>query len=183
MFTEEENIDSQFRVWITCDATAILPTHVLQTSIKLLIDTPRVHQYTCNKLNIHVLQTSAKLIIDTWVNRYTCNSNTRELCIYIFFLFLYTFFFSSHPTIYIFFQTMRDLLVRSFQWIMWQEPDIVKKISRPEWPVLLHNMCYLHAAIKLRARVGRGGWNNPSELANTSISDLIVCNFMLKCLT
>ena len=69
---------------------------------------------------------------------------------------------------------MKDTMVRSLQWISWQDPDIMKRNSRLEWPALLHNLCYLHSAIKLRARIGRGGWNDPSALTNISISSLIV---------
>ncbi|KAL4232681.1 hypothetical protein ACF0H5_007369 [Mactra antiquata] len=55
---------------------------------------------------------------------------------------------------------MKDSLVRSFNNF---EPDILKQSSRAEWPVMLHNLCYLHAAIQLRTRYGFGGWNCPSD--------------------
>lgn len=57
-------------------------------------------------------------------------------------------------------QMMKDSLVRSFNNF---EPDILKQSSRAEWPVMLHNLCYLHAAIQLRTRYGFGGWNCPTD--------------------
>ena len=54
-------------------------------------------------------------------------------------------------------------MVRGFNWLAWKETDILKHSSRPEWPAFLHNLAYLHGALRLRARFGRGGWNVPSD--------------------
>ncbi|XP_067674368.1 uncharacterized protein [Haliotis asinina] len=67
-------------------------------------------------------------------------------------------------------KVMKDSLVRSF---MWMEPDILKQSNRPEWPLVLHNLCYLHAAVQLRARFGQGGWNAPQDLANIGFGELL----------
>lgn len=66
---------------------------------------------------------------------------------------------------------MKDSLCRSMSWM---EPDILKQSNRAEWPVMLHNLCYLHAAIRLRARFGQGGWNCPADFANISFRELQV---------
>lgn len=55
---------------------------------------------------------------------------------------------------------MKDSIVRSFSNF---EPDILKQSTRAEWPLMLHNLCYLHAAIQLRTRFGFGGWNSPAD--------------------
>ncbi|XP_052807484.1 dynein axonemal heavy chain 5-like isoform X7 [Mya arenaria] len=57
-------------------------------------------------------------------------------------------------------KVMKDSLVRSFSSF---EPDILKQSTRAEWPVILHNLCYLHGAIQLRTRFGYGGWNSPAD--------------------
>ena len=66
---------------------------------------------------------------------------------------------------------MKDSMIRSFSWF---EPDILRQSSRPEWPVMLHNLCYLHAAIQLRARFGQGGWNSPGDFNNIGYNCLQV---------
>lgn len=74
-------------------------------------------------------------------------------------------------------KVMKDSILRSFTWF---EPDILKQSSRPEWAIMLHNLCYLHAAIQLRARYGKGGWNNPSDFFNIGHSELMeALNFMI----
>ncbi|XP_053397319.1 dynein axonemal heavy chain 5-like isoform X6 [Mercenaria mercenaria] len=57
-------------------------------------------------------------------------------------------------------KVMKDSIVRSFSNF---EPDILKQSTRAEWPLMLHNLCYLHAAIQLRTRFGFGGWNSPVD--------------------
>ncbi|KAK6187606.1 hypothetical protein SNE40_005595 [Patella caerulea] len=66
-------------------------------------------------------------------------------------------------------KTMRDSLVRSFSSM---EPDILKQANRSEWPIVLHNLCYLHATIQLRARFGQGGWNCPSDFSHIGSVEL-----------
>ncbi|BFZ10055.1 hypothetical protein BsWGS_13094 [Bradybaena similaris] len=92
--------DSSFRLWISCHARSIIPVNLLQNSVKIFVDCPKV---------------------------------------------------------------MRDSLVRSFTWM---EADILKQSSRSEWPVLLHNLCYLHAAVRLRTRFGTAGWNCPQDFSS-----------------
>ena len=68
---------------------------------------------------------------------------------------------------------MKDSLVRSMSWM---EPDILKQANRSDtqWPAMLHNLCYLHAAIQLRARFGQGGWNLPEDFLNIGFRELQV---------
>lgn len=67
-------------------------------------------------------------------------------------------------------KVMKDSLCRSMSWM---EPDILKQSNRPEWPAMLHNLCYLHATIQLRARFGQGGWNCPEDFGNISFRELL----------
>ena len=71
---------------------------------------------------------------------------------------------------------MKDSLVRSFTWF---EPDILKQSTRAEWPVMLHNLCYLHAALQLRTRFGYGGWNSPLDFQSIGNTELQVFIFIL----
>ena len=64
--------------------------------------------------------------------------------------------------------------MKSFGWL---DADVVKQSSRPEWPAVLHNLCYLHGALRLRARFGRGGWNSPLDFLSTGNSDLHVRHY------
>ncbi|XP_070190368.1 uncharacterized protein [Littorina saxatilis] len=68
-------------------------------------------------------------------------------------------------------KSMKDSLVRSMSWM---EPDILKQANRSDsqWPAMLHNLCYLHAAIQLRARYGHGGWNVPEDFLNIGFREL-----------
>jgi dynein heavy chain len=68
-------------------------------------------------------------------------------------------------------QTMKDNLVRAFSTM---DPELLRQNNRSEWPALLHNVCYLHAAIKLRARFGRGGWNCPHDFLHIGNNQLQV---------
>lgn len=52
------------------------------------------------------------------------------------------------------------------------DSDMLRYSSKPEWLPLLHNLCYLHAALKVRARYGRGGFNthrNFLQIGNTEL--------------
>ena len=68
-------------------------------------------------------------------------------------------------------QTIKTTAVRTLSDL---DPEILKQTSRPEWPVLLHNLCYLHGAIQLRARFGRAGWNNHASFSNIGNDELQV---------
>ncbi|XP_073531710.1 dynein axonemal heavy chain 5-like [Phyllobates terribilis] len=41
--------------------------------------------------------------------------------------------------------------------------EVLATSSRPEWPPLLHNLCFLHGAIRYRTLYG-GGWNYPDTM-------------------
>ena len=69
------------------------------------------------------------------------------------------------------YQAMKDSLVRSFNNF---EPDVLKQSGRAEWPAMLHNLCYLHAAVQLRTRYGFGGWNCPSDFQHVGNFELQV---------
>ncbi|ESO89151.1 hypothetical protein LOTGIDRAFT_229063 [Lottia gigantea] len=66
-------------------------------------------------------------------------------------------------------KTMRDSLVRSFASL---DYDVLKQGNRAEWPIILHNLCYLHATIQLRARFGQGGWNCPQDFKQIGFIEL-----------
>ena len=62
MLKEAENIDSNFRLVITCEYTTNIPTSVLHSCIKLLVDTPKV---SVNSYTTNILQHSCiKLLVD-----------------------------------------------------------------------------------------------------------------------
>ena len=71
-------------------------------------------------------------------------------------------------------QTIKDTLQRSFNWISNTDPDILRYATRPEWPAVIHNLCYLHGALHLRARFGRGGWNQPNDFLQIGNMELTV---------
>ena len=53
-------------------------------------------------------------------------------------------------------QTLKDSLLRSFTWM---DSEVLRQNTRTEWLPFLHSLSFLHAALRLRARLGRGGWN------------------------
>ena len=68
-------------------------------------------------------------------------------------------------------QTVRDTVVRALLTI---DPEIVKTSSRSDWLPTVHNLCFLHASLRLRARYGRSGWNIPSDFLQFSNRELVV---------
>ena len=66
---------------------------------------------------------------------------------------------------------MKETMLRAFSWV---DADILKNSSRPEWPVFLHNLCFIHGAVKLRARLGRAGWNCHKDLLQIGNNELFV---------
>ena len=56
--------------------------------------------------------------------------------------------------------TMKENMIRSFACI---NQETLRLSSKPEWQPLLHNLAYLHASLKLRARYSKCGWNVPSS--------------------
>ena len=67
--------------------------------------------------------------------------------------------------------SMKENMVRSFAWI---EPDQLKSSNKPEWPVLLHNLCYFHSCLRLRLRYTKCGWNEATTL-NFNTEEFLVC--------
>jgi hypothetical protein len=61
--------------------------------------------------------------------------------------------------------SMKENIVKSFDWI---ETEHIRASNKPEWPILLHNLAYFHACLKLRSRFPRCGWNGASTLTITS---------------
>ena len=80
----------------------------------------------------------------------------------------------------LYFQTIKDTLIRTFIQFSYFEPDVVKMSSRPEWAPFLHNLCYLHGALQLKARLGRAGWNRPQEFFNLRFTELFVSEYLLR---
>ncbi|XP_063775387.1 uncharacterized protein LOC134910927 [Pseudophryne corroboree] len=57
---------------------------------------------------------------------------------------------------------IRRGIIQSWQFI---DRETVVISSRPEWPSLLHNLCYLHCAARLRTLFGlSAGWNCPDTM-------------------
>lgn len=74
--------------------------------------------------------------------------------------------------------TMKESIIRSFNWI---DADQIKLSNKPEWPILLHNLCYFHSCLRLRSRYYRCGWNSPHSL-NFTTEEFLVNFFLLKTL-
>lgn len=66
--------------------------------------------------------------------------------------------------------TFKENIVKSFSWI---DSEQLKISSRPEWTILLHNLCYFHSCLKLRNRYTRCGWNSPFTI-NFSTEEFLV---------
>jgi hypothetical protein len=56
----------------------------------------------------------------------------------------------------------------------WIDNELLRASNRPEWPALLHNICMLHSAIRLRCRFDLAGWNKPEAFRNVGTGDLWV---------
>ncbi|MGH0147354.1 UNVERIFIED_CONTAM: hypothetical protein FKN15_010682 [Acipenser sinensis] len=53
---------------------------------------------------------------------------------------------------------MKDGMLRCLQGV---DSEALKTSSRPEWPAVVHNLCFLHSAVRLRAASGGAmGWNS-----------------------
>lgn len=66
---------------------------------------------------------------------------------------------------------MKESLVRAFGMI---DSEVLKCSGRAEWPAMLHNLCYIHSAIKLRARFHKAGLNAPNDLLQVGASQFLV---------
>jgi len=69
------------------------------------------------------------------------------------------------------FQSTKECLYRSLSWI---DNELLHVSSRPEWPAVLHNLCMLHSAIRLRTRYKLAGWNRPEDFAYVGTAELWV---------
>ena len=68
-------------------------------------------------------------------------------------------------------QTVKEQMVRAFSAM---EPEVLRQTTKPEWTALLHNLCYLHGALRLRARYGRGGFNKHEDFMHIGNNELFV---------
>ena len=59
-----------------------------------------------------------------------------------------------------FLQVVRDSIGHNMAWI---DPETLKACNRNEWVPLLHNVCMLHSALRLRHVYGLVGLNKPYE--------------------
>lgn len=66
---------------------------------------------------------------------------------------------------------MKESLVRSFSMI---DSETFKCSSRSEWPAMLHNICYIHSAIRLRSRFNKAGFNSPDALGSVGTQEFLV---------
>lgn len=66
--------------------------------------------------------------------------------------------------------TMKESIVRSFSWL---DSEQIKSSNKPEWPILLHNLCYFHSCLRLRSRYVKCGWNSPLTLNFTTEEFLV----------
>jgi hypothetical protein len=82
-----------------------------------------------------------------------------------------SFSVKSIPFLIILFQTMKTNLYRFFSYL---DADILRQSERMEWAAFLHNICYLHGAIKLRTRFGKAGWNVPEAFHHLGVPELTV---------
>ncbi|KAM4694307.1 uncharacterized protein O3C94_004765 [Discoglossus pictus] len=57
---------------------------------------------------------------------------------------------------------IKGAMIHSWQFV---SPEILSGSTRPEWPAVLHNFCFLHCAIRLRTLYGTSaGWNCPDTM-------------------
>ena len=50
----------------------------------------------------------------------------------------------------------------------------LKASARPDWPALLHNLCFLHCSIRLRATFGQNGFCSPSDMLKIGLGALLI---------
>ncbi|XP_077863125.1 dynein axonemal heavy chain 5-like [Saccoglossus kowalevskii] len=58
-------------------------------------------------------------------------------------------------------RVMKDNMIRALCVL---DAETLKSSTRTEWPPMIHNLCLLHGAIRLRARFGHAGWNRPYSM-------------------
>ena len=79
---------------------------------------------------------------------------------------------------FLYFQSIKDMLTRCFNQFNYTDSDVLRQCSRGEWAPFLHNLCYLHGAVRLRARFGRAGWNKPDDFFNIRFTELFVSTIL-----
>lgn len=87
---------------------------------------------------------------------------------------LIIFFIASQliccPWIYL--QNIRRGVIQSWQFV---SNETLVSSPRPEWPALLHNLCFFHCASRLRSMYGiSAGWNCPDTM-RFDCKELMVC--------
>ncbi|XP_070568705.1 dynein axonemal heavy chain 5-like isoform X4 [Ptychodera flava] len=97
-----------------------------------------------SKLPVRVLQTATKIVVDS-------PRKIKESMIHSMSMIL-------DPDVI---TVMKDNMIRSLSVI---DADTLKSSSRSEWAPMVHNLCMLHGAIRLRSRFGRSGWNRPYDM-------------------
>ncbi|KAJ1151043.1 hypothetical protein NDU88_003830 [Pleurodeles waltl] len=91
---DNKNPDKNFHLWISVQATPLLPVRLLHSTVKIVVDLPK---------------------------------------------------------------SIKGGLIQSWRFV---DPEVISLSKRPEWPAVLHNMCFLHCAIRLRTEFGKtAGWN------------------------
>lgn len=66
---------------------------------------------------------------------------------------------------------MKETLVRDFSVV---DSETLKCSGRNEWPAMLHNLCYIHSAVRLRARYDKAGFNVPYAFDSVGAQELFV---------
>lgn len=56
----------------------------------------------------------------------------------------------------------------------WVDNELLRVSNRAEWPAVLHNICMVHSAVRLRSRFKLVGWNNPEDFRNIGTGELWV---------
>ncbi|XP_078503742.1 dynein axonemal heavy chain 5-like [Lissotriton helveticus] len=91
---DNKNPDKNFHLWISVQASPLLPVRLLHYTVKIVVDMPK---------------------------------------------------------------SIKGGLIQSWRFV---DPTVLSLSKRPEWPAILHNMCFLHCAIRLRTEFGiTAGWN------------------------
>ncbi|CAF1032650.1 unnamed protein product [Adineta ricciae] len=62
--------------------------------------------------------------------------------------------------------SMKEAITRAFSII---DNDLLRHSLKSEWLPLLHNICYIHSTLNLRARYGHAGWDIPSLTTFTNV--------------
>ncbi|CAE1271156.1 DNAH [Acanthosepion pharaonis] len=64
---------------------------------------------------------------------------------------------------------VKENMLQSFSHL---DPDILKRSSNPMWPAMIHNICLLHATLRLRASL-KSTWSYPEDIWKNDSSELL----------